>query len=112
MYYSRLTGTTTEVLNLSSYNYLGFAQNKGPCAEAVKAAISKDGITANSPRMVGGTHEIHRELEKLVARFVGQEDAMVVNMGFATNSTTIPALVQKVNKYFIYYMIIELSISF
>jgi len=90
-----LTGTTTEVLNLSSYNYLGFAQNKGPCAEAVKVAIKKDGITANSPRMVAGTHEIHRELEKLVARFVKQEDAMVVNMGFATNSTTIPALVQK-----------------
>jgi len=90
-----LTGTTTEVLNLSSYNYLGFAQNKGPCADAVKAAIKKDGITADSPRMVAGTHEIHRELEKLVARFVKQEDAMVVNMGFATNSTTIPALVQK-----------------
>ncbi|OUM57610.1 hypothetical protein PIROE2DRAFT_17352 [Piromyces sp. E2] len=91
----QLTGTTTEVLNLSSYNYLGFAQNKGPCAEAVKVCIKKNGVTANSPRLVAGTHEIHRELEKTVARFVHQEDAMVVNMGFATNSTTIPALVQK-----------------
>ena len=77
---------------------MGFAQNKGPCADAVKVSIKKDGITTDSPRMVAGTHEIHRELEKLVARFVKQEDAMVVNMGFATNSTTIPALVQKVKK--------------
>lgn len=31
----------------------------------------------------------------MVARFVGKEDAMCVSMGFATNSTTIPALVNK-----------------
>lgn len=90
-----LTGTTTEVLNLASYNYLGFAQNKGPCAEAVIKSINKYGVTLASPRAEVGTSEIHRELEKTVARFVKQEDAMVVNMGFATNSTTIPCLVQK-----------------
>jgi serine palmitoyltransferase len=33
--------------------------------------------------------------EALVARFVGQEDALISSMGFATNSTIIPALVSK-----------------
>jgi serine palmitoyltransferase len=33
--------------------------------------------------------------EALVARFLGQEDALISSMGFATNSTIIPALVSK-----------------
>jgi len=39
---------------------------------------------------------LHVELEKLVARFVGKEDAMVFGMGFGTNSTGLPALIGKV----------------
>ena len=35
---------------------------------------------------------IHLELEKLTSRFVGKEASMIVGMGFATNSWTIPAL--------------------
>jgi 7-keto-8-aminopelargonate synthetase-like enzyme len=31
-----MTGEQREVLNLSSYNYLGFAQSHGPCADAVE----------------------------------------------------------------------------
>lgn len=42
-----------------------------------------------------GTLDLHVELEKLVARFVGKEACMVISMGFATNSTTLPALVQR-----------------
>lgn len=42
-----------------------------------------------------GKQLIHAELERVVADFVGQEDAIVFGMGFATNSTTIPALVSK-----------------
>ncbi|RUP43953.1 pyridoxal phosphate-dependent transferase [Jimgerdemannia flammicorona] len=90
-----LTGSTREVLNFSSYNYLGFAQSQGPCADAVEAATRKYGVGISSPRAEVGTLDIHLELEQLVARFVGKEDAMVVSMGYATNSTTIPALVGK-----------------
>lgn len=89
------TGKTKSVLNLSSYNYLGFAQNEGPCADAVEDCISKYGITCCSSRMEAGTHQLHLETEALVARFLGQEDSLIVSMGFATNSTTIPALVNK-----------------
>lgn len=52
--------------------------------------------------MEAGTLDIHRALEKQVAQFVGKEDAIVVSMGFATNSTTIPALVNKVQESFFY----------
>lgn len=39
--------------------------------------------------------DLHQTAERLVAQFVGQEDAFISSMGFATNSTIIPALVGK-----------------
>ncbi|KAI8848293.1 pyridoxal phosphate-dependent transferase [Chytridium lagenaria] len=91
----RPTGTTREVLNLSSYNYLGFAQNEGPCADAVETTMTKLGVSTASSRMEVGTLALHHEAEDLVARFLGKEASMIVSMGFATNSTTIPSLVSK-----------------
>lgn len=42
-----------------------------------------------------GTHDIHIELEKMVARFLGVEDAITFGMGFATNSLNLPTLIRK-----------------
>ena len=89
----KLTGTTTETLNVSSYNYLGFAQSEGPCATAAEQAIRKYGITLASNRSEAGTSDLHMEVEDLVADFVGKEDAMVFSMGFGTNASAFPALV-------------------
>jgi serine palmitoyltransferase len=97
------TGMEREVLNLSSYNYLGFAQNEGPCADAVELyqldfyfrTVKKYGISTCSPRAETGTLDLHQECESLVARFVGQEASILFSMGFATNSTTLPALIGK-----------------
>ena len=44
-----------------------------------------------------GTLAIHRQLETLVADFVGKESALVFGMGFATNSLNIPTLVDEVS---------------
>ena len=89
----KMTGTTTETLNMSSYNYLGFAQSEGPCADAVETSVRKHGITFGSPRADAGTSELHIEVEGLIARFVGKQDSMLFSMGFGTNSTIFPALV-------------------
>jgi len=35
-------------------------------------------------------------LERVIAKFVGKPAAMVYGMGYATNSTTLPALIGKV----------------
>lgn len=89
------TGTRTRALNISSYNYLGFAQSSGPCTDAVEASIEKYGLTAGGSRLEGGTLDLHQQAEALVARFLGMEDALISSMGFATNSTIIPGLVNK-----------------
>lgn len=88
-------GTKTRALNISSYNYLGFAQARGGCADAVEESIKRYGVSACGSRLEGGSNEFHLMAEALVARFVGMEDALISSMGFATNSTFIPALVGK-----------------
>ncbi|KAI9709584.1 MAG: serine palmitoyltransferase component [Bogoriella megaspora] len=91
----QLTGTTTETLNLSSYNYLGFAQAEGPCADAVEAVTKKYGVSFASTRGDAGTSDLHMEVEELTAKYVGKESAMIFSMGFSTNASSFPALVGK-----------------
>ena len=91
----RFTGLTTQVLNISSYNYLGFNQSRGGCADAVEEAIKLYGVSALGNREAGGTLDLHVHAERLVARFLGVEDAMLISQGFATNSATLPTLVSK-----------------
>ncbi|KAL9015097.1 MAG: hypothetical protein Q9173_000277 [Seirophora scorigena] len=91
----QLTGTTTETLNMSSYNYLGFAQSEGPCADAVEETVKRCGLSLASPRGDSGTSDLHLEVEDLIASFVGKEASMVFSMGFGTNASAFAALVGK-----------------
>lgn len=91
----KFTGTSTETLNMGSYNYLGFAQSEGPCADAVEETVKRYGMSFASSRADVGTSDLHVEVEELVARFVGKASAMVFSMGFGTNATAFPALVGK-----------------
>ena len=91
----QLQGSTTETLNMSSYNYLGFAQSQGPCADATEAAIRKYGISMSSTRGDVGTSDLHVEVEELIAKFVGKPAAIVFSMGFVTNAAAFPALMGK-----------------
>ncbi|KAI2612051.1 serine palmitoyltransferase 2 [Hypoxylon fragiforme] len=88
-------GGSTETLNMSSYNYLGFAQSEGPCANAVEECVRRYGLSYCSPRIDAGTCDLVREVEKEVANFVGKPDAMVFSMGFVTNASSFPALVSR-----------------
>lgn len=47
------------------------------------------------PVLTPGTTRVHKQLEELVARFLGKDDAVVFNMGYATNSSGIPMLAGK-----------------
>ncbi|KAJ6516434.1 pyridoxal phosphate-dependent transferase [Mycena sanguinolenta] len=89
------TGTRTRALNISSYNYLGFAQARGGCADAVETSIKEHGISSCGSRLEGGSSDLHVLAEALVAKFIGTEDAVISSMGFATNAAYIPSLVNK-----------------
>jgi serine palmitoyltransferase len=89
------TGTTTECINMASYNYLGFAENTGPCCEEATKAIRDESLTLGSPIRDLGVGRAVKELESLVAEYFGVDDSIVFGMGFATNSLNLPSLVTK-----------------
>ncbi|KAI4462744.1 class ii aminotransferase/8-amino-7-oxononanoate synthase [Holotrichia oblita] len=88
--YAVFTGEKTKCLNLGSYNYLGFAEPNGPCAEFAIESLHKYGVSTGATRQQYGTCDLHVELEKLTAEFLGTEDAITFGMGFATNALNIP----------------------
>lgn len=86
------TGKVLSMLNLGSYNYLGFAENSGSVIDSVADSMHHFSIACASPRNEAGNFEILHQLESAIAEFVGKPAALVFGMGFATNSTTIPIL--------------------
>jgi len=86
------TGEKKRCINIGSYNYLGFAETEGPCRDAARATIQRLGVSSASTRNEIGHMEIHSELEKLTAEFLGAEDAICFGMGFATNALNLPSL--------------------
>ncbi|XP_035518858.1 serine palmitoyltransferase 3 [Morone saxatilis] len=92
----RLTGRTLHnVINVGSYNYLGFAENNADFLKTVADKTRDYGVGVCSTRQEMGNLGIHEELEQLVAKFLGVESSMTFGMGFATNSMNIPAIVGK-----------------
>ncbi len=80
---------------MGSYNYLGYAENEGPCTEAAVESAAESGLTVSSSRHECGTLEVHQLLEETVAEFLGAETAITCGMGFATNTLNLPRIVGK-----------------
>jgi 8-amino-7-oxononanoate synthase len=73
-----------DLLNFSSYDYLGF-NNEPEVAAAAKHAIDHYGVSASASRHVAGERPIHRTLERTLADHYGVEDCVVFVSGYATN---------------------------
>jgi len=86
------TEKARKCINLSSYNYLGFGGVDEFCTPVARKAALETGFSASGTRTEGGTLPVHRQLEREVAKFLNKEDAIVLGMGFATNSTILPCL--------------------
>ena len=83
-----------EMLNFSSYNYLGFSGHPEVIA-AAKDAIDRYGTSVSASRLVSGERPVHRELERGIAAHIGVEAAVAFVSGHATNVTTIGHLFDK-----------------
>lgn len=83
-----------DVIMLGSNNYLGLTMHPKVKAAAIDA-IEKYGTSCTGSRFLNGTLELHLELERRLAAFVGAEAALVFPTGYQTNLGTISAIVQK-----------------
>jgi 8-amino-7-oxononanoate synthase/acyl carrier protein len=77
-----------ELINFSSYNYLGMSGDP-VVVQAVREAVERYGTSVSASRLVSGEKPLHRELEQAIASWIGTDDAIVFVGGHATNETTI-----------------------
>ena len=77
-----------EVINFSSYNYLGMSGHPA-VSEAVSDAVRRWGSSCSASRPISGEKPVHRELELELAKLLGTEDAIALVSGHATNVTVI-----------------------
>ncbi|KAJ1926091.1 serine palmitoyltransferase component [Tieghemiomyces parasiticus] len=85
----RLVGSDTPVLNLASYNFLGLVGNEELKEHAVHT-LRKYGVGSCGPPGFYGTLDVHIDLERRLASFIGTEEAIIYSQGITTTLSVIP----------------------
>ena len=80
-----------KVLMFGSNAYLGLT-NHPKVKEAAIEAVKKYGTGCAGSRFLNGTLDLHIQLEKRLAEFVGKEDAIVYSTGFQVNLGVVSCL--------------------
>ncbi len=76
------------LINFSSYNYVGMSGDP-VVVKAAQEAAAKYGTSVSASRMVSGEKDLHVELEREIAQFLGTEDTILFVGGHSTNETVI-----------------------
>lgn len=80
-----------KVLMFGSNSYLGLT-NHPKIKEAAIAATKKYGTGCAGSRFLNGTLDLHLELERKLAEFVGKEEAIIYSTGFQVNLGVVSCL--------------------
>jgi len=83
-----------EVLNFCANNYLGLANNPRIIA-AAKEGMDKYGYGLSSVRFICGTQDIHKDLEQLIAKFMGTDDTILYSSCFDANGGLFETILDK-----------------
>ncbi len=89
-----VNGTT--VLNFCANNYLGLSSHPKVIA-AAKKYIDYRGYGMSSVRFICGTQDIHKELEKKIAGFLGTEESILYAAAFDANGGLFEPLFNEVD---------------
>ena len=81
---SRVETDEGGAINFCANNYLGLA-NHPEVVAAAREALGSRGFGMASVRFICGTQDIHRKLEREIARFLGMEDAILYASCFDAN---------------------------
>ena len=84
-----------KLLNLSSNNYLNFADNNHITEEFLSDMGAKYSFGSASARLLTGTLPVYFELEQLLANLYQKESALLFNSGYHANVGISAALCQK-----------------
>lgn len=84
-----------KLLNLSSNNYLNFADNKKITQEFLDFAGNKYSFGSASARLLTGTLPVYKELEELLSNLYNKDATLLYNSGYHANVGISSAINQK-----------------
>ena len=89
----KLDRKRVNLLNLSSYNYLGLSY-RAEVLDAARRALDQYGLGASGSPVLSGTMDVHLELERELAAFKRKPAAMLFPTGYSTNVGLIQGLMR------------------
>ncbi|MGM0555179.1 MAG: aminotransferase class I/II-fold pyridoxal phosphate-dependent enzyme [Myxococcota bacterium] len=87
-------GEQREVINLTSYNYLGLSTHPEVVA-AAKEAADNYGLSASGAAMLSGTFDLHEQFAQQLAEFKQKEAAMLFSSGLGGNVGAIQGILRR-----------------
>ncbi|MEC7820908.1 MAG: aminotransferase class I/II-fold pyridoxal phosphate-dependent enzyme, partial [Candidatus Neomarinimicrobiota bacterium] len=92
----RIHGDEHDLVNFSSYNYLGYA-NHPEVIQAAKDALDKFGLGATGSPVLNGTFDVHKQLEDALTNFYGQEGygVSLFSSGYGANIGVVSSYIHK-----------------
>ncbi|MGZ4053861.1 MAG: aminotransferase class I/II-fold pyridoxal phosphate-dependent enzyme [Bacteroidia bacterium] len=92
---ARANGDSVHVVNLSSYNYLGFSYHPD-VIKAAQDAVAKYGLGASSSPVISGTYLVHKQLEESLIKFFGLpgRGVSLFTAGYSVNLGAISAFIK------------------
>ena len=101
-YFRAITGKQGTEVDMGGHKVLMFGSNAYTgltgdqrIIDKAKAAIDKYGTGCAGSRFLNGTLDLHIQLEKEIAEFVGKDDCLCFSTGFSVNQGVIPAVLGK-----------------
>ena len=92
----RIHGDEHNLVNFSSYNYLGYA-NHPEVIQAAKEALDTFGLGATGSPLLNGTFDIHKKLEDSLTSFFGQKGygVSLFSSGYGANIGVVSSYIHK-----------------
>lgn len=92
--WSGVDGQKRNVINLTSYNYLGLSTHP-EVIQAAKDALDQYGMSASGAPLLSGTFDLHVELARKLAEFKQQEDCLLFSSGLGGNMGAMQGILRK-----------------
>lgn len=101
-YFRQITGKQGTEVEMGGHKVLMFGSNAYTgltgdqrIIDKAKEALEKYGTGCAGSRFLNGTLDLHVQLEKEIAEFIGKDDCLCFSTGFSVNQGVIPALLSK-----------------
>ncbi|MCR4602585.1 MAG: aminotransferase class I/II-fold pyridoxal phosphate-dependent enzyme [Prevotella sp.] len=101
-YFRAITGKQGTEVEMGGHSVLMFGSNAYTgltgdqrIIDKAKEALDKYGTGCAGSRFLNGTLDLHIQLEKEIAEFIGKDDCLCFSTGFSVNQGVIPALLGK-----------------